>query len=91
MKPLNTHLIEYFEKNELALENTLFDNSVTYGGFPSARYGLRAYQVYTPNGDVMFTPSDFKIWQRFKDYYNSPLYKALNEEQNGNITNTEKD
>lgn len=79
MKPLDPRIIAYFQKNELNLLQFVIDNSVTYNTFPQPRQGHTLYKIEGIEDNLVFEMSDFKLWRRYKDYYNSPLYKAMNE------------
>lgn len=81
---LDLKLVQYFLKNERNIEYNVdgsSPNTVTWGGLPSYPNGIQFFKYHLENGDVLeFSAREFKYWQRHREYYNSPLYKALHEE-----------
>lgn len=83
MRKIDLAVIEYFKKNEQIVQDTLehgTNNTVSYGTLPGTRAGFTLYKYIKEDGNHLeFSPIDFVTWQKYKEYYNSPLYKALNE------------
>jgi hypothetical protein len=83
MRNLDMSVIEYFQKNEKNIQEVIDSGQgrVTWNTLSELSSSLVLFKYNDEQGNSLeFSPIDFKRWQNNKEYYNSPLYKVMNEE-----------